>query len=76
METPLGLSMGEFRKLTADLPDNAEIYIYDVGRNVASMITQAYTSKFTGHQFFGVLLAPSATTKPTSHDPTPNNPEH
>ncbi len=61
METPLGLSLGEFRTLTADLPDNAEVYIHDLETNVASIITQSYVSKFTGHQFFGVLLAPRTT---------------
>lgn len=65
METPLGLSMGEFRKLTADLPDNAEIYIHDLETNVAHIITQSYVSNVTGHQFFGVLLAPR-TTPPTT----------
>jgi hypothetical protein len=67
METPLGLSLGEFRKLTADLPDNAEIYIRDLETNVASIITQSYISNITHHQFFGVLLAPrtSQTNTPT-----------
>ena len=65
METPLGLSLGEFRKITADLPDTAEIHIYDLETKVVSVITQSYVSNYTGHQFFGVLLSPR-TTPPTT----------
>lgn len=70
MDTPLGLSLGEFRKLTADLPDNAEVLIHDLETNVAQVITQSYVSRYTGHQFFGVLLAPR-TTQPTTPPTTP-----
>ena len=65
METPLGLSLGEFRKITADLPDTAEILIHDLETGVVSIITKSYVSNHTNHQFFGILLSPR-TTPPTT----------
>ena len=51
IEFPLGLTLGEFRKLTVDHPDNAEVYV------------TAPNNAFypTNHVIMGPVAAPNCT---------------
>lgn len=67
-EYPLGLTLGEFRKLTAEHPDNAEIFVTATDNSFYST-ERVVLSPFTilalpPCQFPAILLKPKPTTPP------------